>query len=370
MPKRSRSCSDLRGVSIIKSTGHKIPKRDSSAKLSLLKPDCIYVQNSPYRRLSTLDDFDIDDVDVSSYDIDRQIKKNETLSKLIQSLIIEKQSREKCQSSLKESRRSSSKFDNHTGASAKKLSIDQSSISSSSTRLSKEKPRPSNVTDDDMESMREIIRIDKGLPKTKPPKKKSIDLHKVPTILPRPTKLSESRYQCTRASHPRLKSLSSRDSCYEKSIHDYDKSPQEIWLEEDLDRLKYLAESHKSSAPPYKFNRVFHLRYQHNKGYPEIPDSFRQSYERYNKPLFHMVKKLNLPRKYLMPKFGENEISVLGLINEVPIRIFSREKEEEFVPKRKHIAKRGRVLRMIDIKPDYRTPWHYGRVKSCSPESK
>lgn len=366
MSKRSSSCSDIRGVPKITSNRGQdsravVPRRPQE----LTKANYFCAQNSGYESLPVISTYKINEVDIPSYR-PRNIfsaKKNQSFSRVVNTLLQNGNGTKKQQRKVVPTLGRIETTTNTKRPATSKMTTRR-------PRIGKTKPVPYHIGNNDIEYMREVIRIDKGLPTTKEERRISIDVFQSPEVLPRPNRLSRSRYQFVRASFPRLDKFRSSHKRFSSDLAM--KPAEEIWEEEELRRLRELAASvKKTEDPSYKFNRVFTLRYQHNKGNPAIPDSFRQSYKRYHKPLFHMVRELQLPRRYLLPEFKKDEVSLLGLANDpiIPLTAQKTKKLENsyFKSKRKPVPKRGRIVRLVNVNPTAtgsKIPWNYGRF-SC-----
>ncbi len=212
-----------------------------------------------------------------------------------------------------------------------------------------------NVTQKDIENLREFVRMDRGLPLMRQTKQKSIDVFREPLIRPK-----MNRASTIRAKYVRRPDVSLKDKVEAAS------ATVKLNEEQMLARLKRLAERYKKAEDPmYKFNWGFEMRYQSNKGNPTMPSSFRHSYETYNKPLFHVPKKLELPKRYLWPPAGQHEISYLGFRMDgdlIPLQY--QEKPEKAKrkksDKRPALRKTKRVLRRKPSPKGKKTPWNYG----------
>ncbi|XKL68992.1 hypothetical protein PGB90_006761 [Kerria lacca] len=219
------------------------------------------------------------------------------------------------------------------------------------------KKSQNELTQKDIEDLREYVRMDNGLPsKRQQQKGKSLKIREHPSITPKMNKTTIFRMQ-----YIRKHSTSSGTRCESAGC---------VNLEGDTsNRLKELVDYYKKTELPFfKFNRGFQMRYQYNQGKPVIPSSFRKFYEMYNKPIFHIPKRLNLPRKYLWPiNSNKNEISYLGLQRESEITPFEYEMKEEKATaktkklKRKSLGKTKRIPPKPKSKWKGKVPWNFGK---------
>lgn len=228
-------------------------------------------------------------------------------------------------------------------------------------------PAVQNLTKKDLEKLCEFIRMDKGLPLAYTHLRKKIDTSKPVT-------------------YPKLnRTTILRDEQTKKNIMVWNDATnhQEIVTRSPIDPLtayKKAAKQAKEEAkkrrirqPLIRGNRQYELRYQHNKGEPVMPSVFKKFYENYRKPPFRLVKRLQLPKSYLLPLIPKNAVSVLGLTSDPsdlglsliykkgsvkPDTRTPREKARPKLKKGKHVLRR--------TKPSMRTgkrPWNYGTYR-------
>lgn len=246
------------------------------------------------------------------------------------------------------------------------------------------------ISDNDVEKLKEHVRILKGLTLTKEKTKKNLDFLGPPVVTPRSNTAADLR---TKIQHRwlelNLKSLMKKYSLTEKDVDEklyrtlrkealtrscseYS-DEKEIESSEDLKKLSILMKHHEEST--YRTNRNYDFRLRTIKGMPIITEHFKAWYEDYQKSPFVLSRKLIEPRVCQMPAINEDEeIWLFPFAREdlVPLHwlkktepVDTRSSREKARPplkpgKRTPLAER----RSIKPKPTKKPPWHY--TSSCS----
>lgn len=252
----------------------------------------------------------------------------------------------------------------------------QSSSEPAATSSTTQSPETSSIeqplqdlTSRDLETLCEFVRMDKGLPSTRQPVRRKIDKSK-PIVQPKVNRAMILRNQHARK-NILIKELA---KSAEESVNEIPTDPLQAYLDA-LKRAKEAARK-KLVQPSARSNRLFELRYQHNKGEPVMPSRFKEWYENYRKPPFQLVRHLELPKKYLLPTMPKNAVSLLGLSTDptdfgqplahiqrivTPDKRTRQKVRPKLKKKGKHILRRTR--------PSMRTgkrPWNYGTFRSNS----
>lgn len=230
-------------------------------------------------------------------------------------------------------------------------------------------PAAQNLTTKDLEKLCEFIRMDKGLPLAYTHRRKKIDTSK-PVTYPKLNRATILRDEQTKKNIMVWNEATNQQDIVTRSPVD----PLTVYKKAARRAREEAKKRRMLRQPLIRGNKQYELRYQHNKGEPVMPSVFKKFYENYRKPPFRLVKRLQLPKNYLLPLIPKNAVSVLGLISDPSdfgglssvyrkgsVKADTRTPREKARPK---LRKGKHVLRRT--KPSMRTgkrPWNYGTYR-------
>lgn len=155
--------------------------------------------------------------------------------------------------------------------------------------------RSGNINNTVEQKLQDFIRMDRGLPLlSKEPLKAKFELtRQPPRILPRMNKAQFMRCEFVRRAM-RVNNVSSTVNLAYTT-----KSP-----------LKPIRDVNGA----IKFNKLFELRYHYNRGRPVMPASSKKFYWNHKKLPFKIVRRVHLPKRYLLPTVPKDRITYYGII--------------------------------------------------------
>lgn len=249
--------------------------------------------------------------------------------------------------------------------------------------------RIKDISDTDLEKLRQHIRVLKGLTLTEEKTRKKIDFTSPPIISPRLNAAATLRASIHRRwIEINLPSIMKKYSLTEEKVDeeltdflrkealsrsycDYIEEKENEY-QENLKKLSQLAKSNED--PHFRANKNFDLRLKTAKGLPIITEDFRRAYENFEKTPFHFSKKCELKSRQLQPIDEENEMWLYPFIEDEPIPLHRQQKPQPVdtrsaKEKTRPPVKPGKYTplaerRSVKVPPTKKPPWRF--VSSCS----
>lgn len=241
------------------------------------------------------------------------------------------------------------------------------------------------INEQDLDILKEQVRILKGLPTTMDKQKRKIDSVKPPKLDPRPTFTSRKRKELQQHRMlVRCANLKDKYREYEKEKQANDDDADEKFRQlrseamaktnedvnnefelEELENLKTLATKAKEKeVTVFKETQGSRLRYKFNRGQPIISGNFRNAYDDYFKPPFHLCKDIYRPKIYNLPRIDkQKETWLIPVDDEMGIPLHRQVKSPDPDDRRSKKEKSRPPVR-----PGRRTPMSQWRsVKAVAP---